>query len=93
MIRKKHLRASALALFTLSFAGCNKAVNADMAYKAAINDHFKAYPACLWHEPIKFPVQVGTSDDAKTAGYDALTSKACWSAPVPRRRSSSCRSR
>jgi hypothetical protein len=73
LIRQKHLCVCALALFTLSFAGCNKAVDTNMAYKAAINDHFKAYPACLWHEPIKFPVQVGTSDDAKTAGYDALT--------------------
>ena len=44
-----------------------------MPIHAAINDHFKAFPACLWHEPIKFPVQVATSDDAKTAGYDALT--------------------
>jgi hypothetical protein len=68
-----HRIAAAVALLAFTLAACNKAVNNDMAYKAAINDHFKAYPACLWHEPIKFPVQVGTSDDAKTAGYDALT--------------------
>jgi hypothetical protein len=62
-----------LALLAIFGTGCNKAVNADMAYKAAINDHFKAYPACLWSQPIKFPVQANTSDDTKTAGYDALT--------------------
>src|SRR5690242_8926747 len=63
--------AAAILVFTL--VACNKAVDTDMSYKAAINDHFKAFPACLWHEPVKFPVQVATSDDAKTAGYDALT--------------------
>ena len=57
----------------LSVWGCNKAVNSDVAYKAAIDDHFKAYPACLWSQPKKFPVQEATSDDAKTEGYDALT--------------------
>ena len=57
----------------LSVSGCNKAVNSDVAYKAAIDDHFKAYPACLWSQPKKFPVQEATSDDAKTEGYDALT--------------------
>lgn len=73
MICKTHYYAVVLALAALSMAGCNKAVNNDLAYKAAINDHFKAYPACLWHEPKKFPVQAATSDDAKTEGYDALT--------------------
>jgi hypothetical protein len=73
LIRKTHYYAVALALLTLSIAGCNKAVNNDLAYKAAINDHFKAYPACLWSQPKKFPVQAATSDDAKTEGYDALT--------------------
>lgn len=65
-----------LAFFALTTAGCNKAVNTDMAYKTAINDHFKAYPVCLWSEPKKFPVQAATSDDAKTEGYDALTQEA-----------------
>jgi hypothetical protein len=62
-----------LSLFTLITAGCNKADNSDLNYKAAINDHFKAYPACIWSQPKKFPVQAATSDDAKTEGYDALT--------------------
>ncbi len=63
--------ALALALFPI--AACNNATNTDVAYKAAINDHFKGFPACLWSQPIKFPVQAATSDDAKTAGFDALT--------------------
>jgi hypothetical protein len=60
-------------LVAACITGCNNGSNTDTAYKAAINDHFKAYPACLWQEPIKFPVQANTSDDAKTQGYDALT--------------------
>jgi hypothetical protein len=63
----------ALSLFTLVTAGCNKADNSDLNYKTAINDHFKAYPTCIWSQPKKFPVQAATSDDAKTEGYDALT--------------------
>src|SRR6202020_3592528 len=45
----------------------------DLNYKTAINDHFKAFPICIWSQPKKFPVQAATSDDAKTEGYDALT--------------------
>ena len=59
-----------LALFTTA---CSKTGNSDMNYKAAINDHFKAAPACIWPETKKLPAQAATSDDAKTEGYDALT--------------------
>jgi hypothetical protein len=62
-----------LALFTVLTTGCNRGGNSDLEYKSAINDHFKALPACLWLQPKKFPVQAATSDDAKTEGYDALT--------------------
>ena len=62
-----------LGTFTLFTAGCSKTDNSDVNYKAAINDHFKAFPACIWSEPKKFPVQAATSDDSKTEGYDALT--------------------
>lgn len=65
--------AAFLASLVVCISACNKAVDMNTAYKAAINDHFKAYPACLWSQPIKFPVQVATSDDTKTAGFDALT--------------------
>jgi hypothetical protein len=52
---------------------CNKTDNSDMNYKAAINDHFKAAPACIWSQAKKLPAQAATSDDAQTQGYDALT--------------------
>jgi hypothetical protein len=37
-----------------------------LSYKAAINDHYKAFPVCIWSQAKKFPVQAATSDDAKT---------------------------
>jgi hypothetical protein len=58
---------------TLLFAGCNKQDNSKANYQSAINDYYKAHPACLWDETKKFPVQAATSDDAKTEGFDALT--------------------
>jgi hypothetical protein len=63
----------AVCAFTIASAGCNSASNTDLNYKTAINDHFKAFPACIWSQPKKFPVQAATSDDSKTEGYDALT--------------------
>lgn len=63
----------AIDFLSLLAAGCNNGGNTDLNYKTAINDHFKAFPACIWSQPKKFPVQAATSDDAKTEGYDALT--------------------
>jgi hypothetical protein len=71
MIRRTRATLAAIALVALS-AACNYGTNTDAAYKSAIDDHFKAFPACLWHDPIKFPVQTSASDDTKTQGYDAL---------------------
>jgi hypothetical protein len=65
--------AAVLGLIALMSTACNNGSDTDMSYKAAINDHFKAYPVCIWSQPKKFPVQAATSDDAKTEGYDALT--------------------
>jgi hypothetical protein len=62
-----------LGLIALVSTACNNGSETDMSYKAAINDHFKALPVCIWSQPKKFPVQAATSDDAKTEGYDALT--------------------
>ena|SRR5579871_3560995 len=70
------LRAGGLVVASITalwIAGCNNGTNTDLSYKAAIDDHFKASPSCIWSQPKKFPVQAATSDDAKTAGYDALT--------------------
>ena len=64
------LFASLAMMITL---GCNNGGNNDLNYKTAINDHYKAFPTCIWAQPKKFPVQAATSDDAKTEGYDALT--------------------
>jgi len=47
----------ALGLFALVTAGCNNGSNTDLSYKAAINDHFKAFPVCIWSQPKKFPVR------------------------------------
>ena len=63
----------ALGVLAILSTGCNNGSNTDVSYKAAINDHFKAFPTCIWSEPKKFPVQAATSDDSKTEGYDALT--------------------
>jgi hypothetical protein len=61
----------------LSLAACNAGGNSDLQYKTAINQHFKAFPACIWSQAKKFPVQAATADDAKTQEYDALTSHDC----------------
>jgi hypothetical protein len=66
-------RAALLCGITLLFAGCNKKDDSKANYQTAINDYYKAHPACLWQETKKFPVQAATSDDAKTEGFDALT--------------------
>ena len=65
------LLGSFLTIALLS--ACSKTDNSDMNYKAAINDHYKADPVCIWSQPKKLPAQATTSDDAKTEGYDALT--------------------
>jgi hypothetical protein len=72
-IDRIHCYALVLGVLTLLATGCNTAANTDLNYKTAINDHFRAFPACIWSEPKKFPVQAATSDDSKTEGYDALT--------------------
>jgi hypothetical protein len=68
-----HSCALVFAVFAFAVTGCNNGSNTDLSYKAAINDHFKAFPVCIWSQPKKFPGQAATSDDAKTEGYDALT--------------------
>jgi hypothetical protein len=62
-----------LTFATLLILGCNNGRANDTTYRTAIDDYYKAHPACLWSEPKKFPVQAATSDDSKTQGYDALT--------------------
>ncbi len=53
-------------------AGCKKTDDSTANYTKAINSYYASRPACLWQDPIKFPVQADTSDTSKTSGYDAL---------------------
>jgi hypothetical protein len=53
-------------------AGCNKKADNAANFTNAIDSYYSAHPACLWSDPIKFPVQADTSDASKTSGYDAL---------------------
>jgi hypothetical protein len=53
-------------------SGCNKKADNTINFTSAINTYYSAHPACLWSDPIKFPVQADTSDASKTSGYDAL---------------------
>jgi hypothetical protein len=69
----KTLRTAAVC-GTIMFlaAGCNKKEDNSTNFTSAINSYYSAHPACLWSDPIKFPVQADTSDNSETAGYDAL---------------------
>ncbi|MBB5344671.1 hypothetical protein [Tunturibacter empetritectus] len=52
--------------------GCNKKADNTMNFTSAINSYYSAHPACLWSDPVKFPVQADTSNNSKTSNYDAL---------------------
>ena len=73
MTRYNQFGAVLLCGVALLFAGCNKQDDSKPNYQSAINDYYKAHPACIWQDTKKFPVQAATADDAKTEGYDALT--------------------
>ncbi len=69
----KVLRSAAIpTTFLLLIAGCKKTADNTANYKSAINTYLSQNQSCLWDTPVKFPVQVDTSDSDKTAGYDAL---------------------
>jgi hypothetical protein len=69
----KTLRTAAVCGAIMFLAvGCNKKEDNSTNFSSAINSYYTAHPACLWSDPIKFPVQADTSDSSKTAGYDAL---------------------
>ena len=88
MTRYNQYRAVLVCAATLLFAGCNKQDDSKMNYQTAINNYYKAHPACIWQDTKKFPVQAATSDDAKTEGFDALTMPACSPARPRRKRCS-----
>jgi hypothetical protein len=69
----KALRTVAMyATIILLEVGCNKKEDNSINFRNAIDAYYSAHPACLWPDPIKFPVQADTSDASKTSGYDAL---------------------
>src|ERR1700761_8708787 len=70
MQTNKILAASCLSLAVL--AGCKKTEESKPNFKSAIDTYSSSRPACLWSDPVKFPVQADTSDTSKTSGYDAL---------------------
>jgi len=67
---KRILAVAGCGLIVL--AGCKKTADNKINFESAIDTYYASRPACLWADPIKFPVQVTTSDTAKTQGYDAL---------------------
>jgi hypothetical protein len=64
--------AAIFGVAAILVAGCKKTDDNTINFTNAINTWYAAHPACLWDDPIKLPVQVTTSDTAKTTGYDAL---------------------
>jgi hypothetical protein len=67
------LRTAALCGTLISLAtGCNKKADNTLNFTSAINSYYSAHPACLWSDPVKFPVQADTSNNTKTSNYDAL---------------------
>ena len=64
--------AASLSCVALLALGCKKTADNTVNYRSAINAYYASRPACLWPDPVKFPVQVTTSDTSKTSGYDAL---------------------
>jgi hypothetical protein len=72
IIRRTFRTAIICGAAILLATSCNKKEDNSMNFTNAINAYYSAHPACLWSEPIKFPVQIDTSDTSKTSGYDAL---------------------
>jgi hypothetical protein len=69
IIRSVTLCGAALSLLA---TGCNRKVDNNVNFSHAIDTYYSAHPSCLWPDPVKFPIQVDTSDTSKTTGYDAL---------------------
>jgi hypothetical protein len=70
---RRFLRTAALCGAAALFAtGCSKKADNTINFTNAINTYYSEHPACLWSDPIKFPVQADTADVSMTAPYDAL---------------------
>ncbi len=75
--------------FVLLTAGCNKKADDSLNFKNALDNYYSAHPACLWSDPVKFPIQADTSDSSKTARYDALVDQGLLVRTTAEKRSSS----
>ena len=72
-MRRNGTVAMVVAGYALAgFAGCKKTDDSRLNFTKAIDSYYASRPACLWADPVKFPVQADTSDTTKTSGYDAL---------------------
>lgn len=72
MIRNSFRAIAATGAILFLTVGCNKKDDNSINFTSAINTYYSAHPACLWSDPVKFPVQADTSNASKTSGYDAL---------------------
>ena len=70
--RRSFRVAACCGVAAMAAIGCNKKADNTSNFTSAINTYYAAHPSCLWSDPIKFPLQVATSDTTKTAPYDAL---------------------
>jgi len=71
-MKRLRIAAGAALIGVAAMTGCKKTADNRANFTKAINTYYESRPACLWPDPIKFPVQVDTSDQSKTQGYDAL---------------------
>jgi hypothetical protein len=72
MIRNTFRVVATTGAIVFLTVGCNKKDDNSINFTSAINTYYSAHPACLWSDPVKFPVQADTSNASKTSGYDAL---------------------
>jgi hypothetical protein len=71
-MKKLSNAALILTAATLLLTACRKTGDNTANYEAALNAYFAAHPSCLWPQPVRFPVQVDTSNTLQTGPYDAL---------------------
>lgn len=64
--------AALCGLLIFVAAGCSSTRPDNTNFKTAIDDYYSAHPNCIWSNPVKFPAQLGASNDPRTKDYDAL---------------------
>lgn len=68
--------ACALAGTLFPFAGCRSAAAPPPAQRAdytqTLDKYYQGRPLCLWDEPVKFPVENATAEQAEDLGLDGL---------------------